>query len=419
MKLHSKILLGLTAGAVTGGVANALADGQPWVTWISDNLAGPVGQIFLRMLLMTVVPLVFASIVLGIVSVGDVRHLGRLGIKTLGYFLVSTALAVTIGLVLVNVLDPGSGVNSAIREELLSTYQTQAEGIRDRPTTFGIETLVNIVPRNPIQAAAQMDMLAVIFFSVVFGTALTLIPPATAQPMIRFTEALGEVIVKVIDMAMALAPYGVFGLIFVVASRFGWHLLEVLGMYVAVVLTGLFLHAAVVQSALVRTLGGRNPLQFWKGARKSIITAFSTSSSNATLPTNISVAEKELGVDPRIAGFVLPLGATMNMNGTAPYEGVTVLFLARVFGIDLAIGQQMVVVILSVVTAVGAAGVPGGSLPLMLIVMGAVGVPPEAIGLILGVDRILDMCRTTVNVTGDLSAAVFVSRSERPEPADG
>jgi DAACS family dicarboxylate/amino acid:cation (Na+ or H+) symporter len=419
VKLHSKILLGLTAGAVTGGVANALADGQPWVTWISDNLAGPVGQIFLRMLLMTVVPLVFASIVLGIVSVGDVRHLGRLGIKTLGYFLVSTALAVTIGLVLVNVLDPGSGVNSAIREELLSTYQTQAEGIRDRPTTFGIETLVNIVPRNPIQAAAQMDMLAVIFFSVVFGTALTLIPPATAQPMIRFTEALGEVIVKVIDMAMALAPYGVFGLIFVVASRFGWHLLEVLGMYVAVVLTGLFLHAAVVQSALVRTLGGRNPLQFWKGARKSIITAFSTSSSNATLPTNISVAEKELGVDPRIAGFVLPLGATMNMNGTALYEGVTVLFLARVFGIDLAIGQQMVVVILSVVTAVGAAGVPGGSLPLMLIVMGAVGVPPEAIGLILGVDRILDMCRTTVNVTGDLSAAVFVSRSERPEPADG
>jgi DAACS family dicarboxylate/amino acid:cation (Na+ or H+) symporter len=207
--------------------------------------------------------------------------------------------------------------------------------------------------------------------------------------MIAVLEALGDVVIKIVELAMALAPYGVFALVFVVASRFGWHLLEILGMYVVVVLLGLFLHAAVVQSLLVRFLGRMNPLHFWSRIRPSMVTAFSTSSSNATLPTNIAVAETQLGIDPKVAGFVLPLGATMNMNGTALYEGVTVLFLAQVFSIDLTVGQQVVVVLLSVLTAVGAAGVPGGSLPLILLVMGAVGVPAEALALILGVDRVL------------------------------
>jgi len=256
-------------------------------------------------------------------------------------------------------------------------------------------------------------MLAVIFFSLVFGAALTLIPKARAEPMIRLLEALGDVVIRIIDFAMYLAPYGVFGLIFVVTSRFGWELLGQLGVYVAVVVGGLLIHGLVSLSVLVRVFGGMHPLTFWKKVRASVVTAFSTSSSNATLPTNMAVAERELGVDPKVAGFVLPLGATMNMNGTALYEGVTVLFLAQVFGIDLSLGQQVVVVLLSVITAVGAAGVPGGSLPLIMVVLATVGVPPEAIAIILGVDRILDMCRTTLNVTGDLTAALYVGRSER------
>lgn len=277
---------------------------------------------------------------------------------------------------------------------------------------------VNMVPRNPVQAAAGMDMLAVIFFSIMFGAALTLIPREKAEPMLKVLDALGQVVVKIIDFAMKLAPYGVFGLIFVVTSRFGWGLLVQLGAYVGVVLGGLLLYATFGLSTLVRVFAGLSPMVFWKKARATIVTAFSTSSSNATLPTNIKVAEEELKVPSGIAGFVLPLGATMNMNGTALYEGVTVLFLAQVFGVDLNVGQQVIVLVLSVITAVGAAGVPGGSLPLIMVVLATVGVPPEGIAIILGVDRILDMCRTVLNTTGDLTAAAYLARTEggwRPE----
>ena len=413
MKLHTKIVLGLVGGAIAGVAANAWAPDSAVVRGFSDYVASPVGQIFLRMLLMTVVPVVFASITLGVAGIGDLRRLGRVGGKTLAYFFVSTTIAVVIGLTLVNLTDPGGGVDDATRTELFETYRTQAQGMQaGGPQGFGIHTFIGIVPRNPIQAAAQMDMLAVIFFALMFGAALTLLPKQRAEPMIKVLEALGDVVIKIIDFAMALAPYGVFGLIFVVTSRFGWHLLEQLGLYVAVVVAGLLLHAVFGLSMLVRVLGRMNPIQFWTRARASLVTAFSTSSSNATLPTNIEVAERQLGVPPTVAGFVLPLGATMNMNGTALYEGVTVLFLAQVFGVDLSLGQQVVVVLLSVITAIGAAGVPGGSLPLMMVVLGAVGVPPEGIAIILGVDRILDMCRTTLNVAGDLTAAVYVARTE-------
>jgi DAACS family dicarboxylate/amino acid:cation (Na+ or H+) symporter len=413
MKLHTKILLGLLLGGAAGIAANAFAADAGWVRWLGDNVANPVGQIFLRMLLMTVVPLVFASITLGVAGLGDIRQLGRVGGKTLGYFLLSTSISVVIGLTLVNAVRPGAGMDPALRQQLFDTYRTQAEGLQaGGPTGFGIDTFLNIVPRNPVEAMARMDMLAVIFFGLVFGAALTLIPRERAEPMVKLLQALGDVVIKIIDFAMRLAPYGVFGLIFVVTSRFGWDIVRQLSLYVAVVVGGLLIHAVFGLSVLVRVFGGMNPLTFWKKARASAITAFSTSSSNATLPTNIKVAEQELGISPTIAGFVLPLGATMNMNGTALYEGVTVLFLAQVFGLDLSLGQQLVVIMLSVITAVGAAGVPGGSLPLIMVVLGAVGVPPEAIAIILGVDRILDMCRTTLNVTGDLTAAVFVARSE-------
>jgi DAACS family dicarboxylate/amino acid:cation (Na+ or H+) symporter len=413
VKLHTKIVLGLLLGAAAGLAAYTLAGGAPWVTWISSNVAQPVGQIFLRMLIMTVVPLVFCSLALGVAGLGDIRRIGRVGGRAIGYFLVSTALAATLGIILVNLVRPGEGLDVTVREQLMATYRTQAQGIQaGMAVKPGVDMLVNIVPRNPVKAAADLDMLGIIFFSVVFGAALTLIPEEKAKPVLRVLDAAGLAIVKIIDLAMKLAPYGVFGLIFVVTSRFGWDLLGVLGKYVAVVLVGLLLHGLVTISVLVRVLGGMNPLVFFSRIRASIITAFSTSSSNATLPTNIAVAEEELHIPPKIAGFVLPIGSTMCMNGTALYEGVTVLFLAQVFGVSLGLGTQIVVVLLSVITAVGAAGVPGGSLPLLMVVLASVGVSPEAIAIILGVDRILDMSRTTLNVVGDMSATVYVARTE-------
>jgi len=396
VKLHTKIVLGLVLGAVCGVTANALAPDAAWVRWIGDNVAGPVGQVFLRLLLMTVIPLVFTSITLGVAGIGDIRKVGRVGIRTLAYFLVSTALSAAIGLGLVNLFQPGAGLTSEVREQLMTTYRAQAQGLQAAGTThFGIDTFVNMVPRNPIQAAAGMDLLGVIFFSLVFGAALTLVPEQRARPLVRVLEAVGETVIKIIDLAMKLAPYGVFGLIFFTTSRFGWGLLRQLGLYVAIVLAGLLVHGAVSLSLLVRVFGGLRPAVFWSRIRASIVTAFSTSSSNATLPTNIAVAEEELGIPPKIAGFVLPLGSTMCMNGTALYEGVTVLFLAQVFGISLDLGTQVVVLV-----------------PLLMVVLATVGVPPEGIAIILGVDRILDMCRTTINVCGDLTAAVYVARAE-------
>jgi dicarboxylate/amino acid:cation (Na+ or H+) symporter, DAACS family len=413
MKLHTKILIGLALGAGAGVTANQLLADAVWVQWFANNIANPVGQVFLRMLLMIVLPLVFASIALGVAGMGDLRSVGRVGGKTIAYFLMSTAISAVIGLVLVNTFHPGAGMDPAMRQQLFATYQSEAAGLQARSEVgFGINTFVNMVPRNPVQAAADMDMLGVIFFALMFGAALTLIPKERAEPMIKVLDALGEVVIKIIDFAMKLAPYGVFGLIFVVTSRFGWNLLGQLGKYVLVVLVGLTIHAVITLSVLVRTMGGMSPLKFWKAARPVMVTAFSTSSSAATLPTNIQVAEQDLGIPSKIAGFVLPLGATMNMNGTALYEGVTVLFLAQVFGVDLNVGQQIVVVLLSVIMAVGAAGVPGGSLPLIMVVLASVGVPAEGIAIILGVDRILDMSRTVLNTTGDLSAAVYIARSE-------
>ncbi|HTR20344.1 MAG TPA: dicarboxylate/amino acid:cation symporter [Gemmatimonadales bacterium] len=413
MKLHTKILLGLLAGAATGILTNVLAHGAPWVHWIDTNVAGPVGQIFLRLLLMTVVPLVFCSITLGVAQIGDVRKVGRVGGRSMGYFLVSTVISAVIGIVLVNVVRPGDGVPAEVREQLLNAYRGQVAGLQaGGSTAFGVDMFVNIVPRNPIQAAATMDMLGLIFFALVFGAALTLVAPQKAAPVLHVIDATGEVIIRIIGMAMRLAPVGVFALIFVVTSLLGWDILQKLLLYVLVVLAGLLIHGAVSLSLLVRFLGGLNPLTFWRRIGASIVTAFSTSSSNATLPTNLQVAEQELRIPPRIAGFVLPLGSTLCHNGTALYEGVTVLFLAQLLGVHLSIGQQIIAIVMSVLLAMGTAGVPGGSLPLVMVVCATVGVPPETVAIVFGLDRILDMSRTTLNVAGDLTAAVYVARKE-------
>jgi len=412
VKLHTKIALGLVLGALVGGLGNAFFGGAVWLDWIANNVAYPVGQVFLRMLFMTVVPIVFTSIALGVTGIGDIKTLGRLGGRTMGFFAMSTLIAAVIGLTLVNTVKPGGGLPADTRDALMAQFGDEGL-VTGGPSEFGVSTFVEIVPRNPVAAAANGDMLALIFFSLIFGVALMLIPKAKAQPVIDMLEGIGEAVIKIIDMAMGLAPYGVFGLIFVITSQFGWSILGQLSMYVIVVLVGLLLHALIGVSTLVKVFGRMSPLKFWKSIEAPIITAFSTSSSMATLPTSIATAEKELGIQPKIAGFVLPLGATMNMNGTALFEGITVLFVAQVFGIDLAIGTQIIVIVLAVITAIGAAGVPGGSLPLMMLVMATVGVPPEGIAIILGVDRILDMSRTTLNVSGDLAATVYVDRIDR------
>jgi dicarboxylate/amino acid:cation (Na+ or H+) symporter, DAACS family len=415
LPLHTKILIGLFIGAALGIAANlSLGGAHPYVVWVNTYLAGPVGQIFLRMLFMIVMPLVFASIALGVAGLGDLRHVGRVGAKTLGYFFVTTAMAATLGLVLVSIVRPGSRVDPQVRAELLQTYAGDASTRIEQAqtSTFGIETLVNIVTRNPLRSAVEMDMLGVIFFGLVFGAALTMLTPDRARPMLQFLQALQDIVIKVVEMAMRLAPYGVAGLIFGVTSRFGFALLAPLGNYVGVVIGALVIHAAVTLSLIVRFAAGLSPRLFYSRIRSSIVTAFSTSSSAATLPTNLAVAEQNLGVPRHIAGFVLPLGNTMCMNGTSLFEGVTIIFLAEVFGVSFTLPQMIVVMMMAVITAIGAAGVPGGSIPLLVGILAMFGVPAEGIAIVLGIDRILDMSRTVVNIIGDLSATCVIGRSE-------
>jgi DAACS family dicarboxylate/amino acid:cation (Na+ or H+) symporter len=415
MKLHTKILLGLLIGAALGVTANLTLGGTaPLVVNVNKYVAGPVGQIFLRMLFMIVVPLVFASIALGVAGLGDLRRVGRVGGKAIGYFLITTAVAATLGLVAVNLVRPGDQLADEVRVRLLETYAKDAGARVEAAATsnFGIETIVNLVPRNPVRAMVDLDLLALIFFAFIFGAALTMIASERASPVVRFLEGLNDVVIKIVEFAMRLAPYGVTALIFGVTSRFGFDLLKPLASYVLVVLVALILHGVGVNSLILRGLMGISPRLFFSRIRTSIITAFSTSSSSATLPTNLAVIEKNIGVPPSIAGFVLPIGSTMCMNGTAMFEGITVLFLAQVFGVDLSLGQQVVVMIMAVLTAVGAAGVPGGSIPLLVGILSMFGIPPEGIAIILGVDRILDMSRTTVNVIGDLCATTWVAKSE-------
>jgi DAACS family dicarboxylate/amino acid:cation (Na+ or H+) symporter len=415
MKLHTKILLGLLVGAALGVAANFVLGGtHEAVVWANKYVAGPIGQIFLRMLFMIVVPLVFASIALGVAGLGDLRKVGRVGGKAIGYFLVTTAIAATIGLIAVNIFRPGAQLDPTVRAQLLETYAKDAGAKVEAAAmqNFGIETLVNLVPRNPVKAMVDLDLLALIFFAFIFGMALTMIAAERAGPVVRFLEGLNDVVIKIVEFAMRLAPYGVTALIFGVTSRFGFDLLAPLATYVLVVLGALILHGIGVNSLILRSLMGISPRVFFSRIRSSMITAFSTSSSSATLPTNLAVIEKNIGVPPSIAGFVLPIGSTMCMNGTALFEGITVLFLAQVFGLDLNFGQQVIVVIMSVLTAVGAAGVPGGSIPLLVGILSMFGIPPEGIAIVLGVDRILDMSRTTVNVIGDLCATTWVAKSE-------
>jgi len=417
VKLHTKIALGLVLGALAGGLCNHFFRDAGWLAFLSDNVAYPVGQVFLRLLFMTVVPIVFTSIAVGVAGIGDMKTLGRLGGRTMGFFALSTLLAALLGLTLVNTIRPGAGLPADTRDELMARFASGAQGLAESSAAnFGISTFVNIVPRNPVAAAVNMDMLALIFFSLIFGAALTMIPREKAQPVIHVLEGIGEAVIAIINLAMKLAPYGVFALIFVITSQFGWGILQQLSMYVIVVLLGLLLHATVGISFLVKVFGRMSPLKFWKGIEAPLITAFSTSSSSATLPAGLAVARDRLAISPATSGFVLPLGATMNMSGTALYEGCVVLFVAQVFGVQLDLAQQVTLVLLAVLSAIAVASIPGGSLPLIAGLMVAFGIPPEGIGIILGIDRILDMTRTMTNVGADLVTAAIVDRQARPSP---
>jgi DAACS family dicarboxylate/amino acid:cation (Na+ or H+) symporter len=408
------MLLAVGLGIAAGLIAHLLAAGDPRLAGFITYVTRPVGQVFLRLLFMLVIPLIFAALVLGVTGLGDLRRLGRIGLKTLLYTITVSAIAVTIGIVLVSVLRPGAGVPVELRERLLAGAAERAAAVtRAPPARAGIDLLVQIVPQNPIRAAADGDMLAVMFFSLLFGVGLTLAGTEAAGRLRGVIEGLYDVTMRLIHLVIGIAPYAVACLLFTLTAELGWAVLGQLARYVGVVLAALALHQFGVYSLAVWLVGGMSPRRFFRAIQDAMIVAFSTASSNATLPTALEVAERELRLPPHVSRFVLTVGSTANQNGTALYEGVTVLFLAQFYGIDLSLGQQVVVVAISILGGIGTAGVPGGSLPVVAMILGLVGVPAEGIGLILGVDRFLDMCRTTLNVTGDLAAAVVVSRGER------
>jgi len=419
--LHTKILIGLAVGVVAGIAVNRVLGGNdPRVVWTVDNITQPVGQLFLRLLLMIVVPLVFSSLVVGIAGIGDIRKLGRVGLKSFGYCLVVSAISVVIGLTLANTIKPGKRIDPNTSAALQQRYAGDATkeieknkpGASSTPLMAVVET---IVPKNPFFAVADKEdpnMLHIMFFALVVGIAITLLPVTGTAPVLKVLEGIYEITAKIIEIIMKFAPYAVACLLFNNTARFGLDLLQALGWFVLTVLLGLALHMFGVYSLSIYFLSRMSPLEFFRRIKTVILTAFSTSSSNATLPTALRVSEQNLGVPQEINSFVLTVGATANQNGTALYEGVTVLFLAQLAGVDLSLGQQLMVVYLAILGGIGTAGVPSGSIPFIIGVLATIGVNPSLIAIIIGVDRILDMCRTTLNVTGDITAATYVARTE-------
>lgn len=412
-----RVGVGLVAGASIGSLGNLMVGGHPALEWVIANLTEPAGTMWLRTLMMVVLPLVFGSLALGVSGLGDLRKLGRIGSRTLGMFLALTAGSVILGLVVVHLLQPGSGIPPETRDRLVALYADQARTQAATGLDLGVSTLVQIIPRNPVAAMADFHLLSVIFFALMFGVALGLLPRERAEPMTRFLDSLVGICVTLIDLVMRLAPYGVFCLMFTVTGRFGFDLAAKLGLYVLSVLIAMAIQFGVIYPVVVRWLARRSPWTLFRQARTILLTAFSTSSSNATLPTTLRVSEREVGISREVAGFVLPLGATLNMNGTALFEGITVLFIAQVFGVTLDLQAQAMVLAMCVISAVGAAGTPSSSIPLLVVILTALGIPGEGIAIVLGVDRVLDMCRTTLNVAGDVVTAVVVDRLEGGGPA--
>ena len=349
MKTQARIGFGLLLGALAGGLAAALLPGAGWILWFADNVADPAGQIFLRVLFMTVIPLVFLSVTLGVAGLGDPSRVGGLSARALGYFVLSTGIAAAVGLILVNLYDPGEGLSEATREALTNAYRTRAEGMQGSGSaTMGGAALVRIIPLNPFQAAAGLEMLPFSVFSLLVGVGLALTPGQRAEPVVKILDALRAAVLKIVELVMRFAPIGVFGLVFGTAFRFGWDLLQPLASFVTVVVAGFVLFGVVGLSTLVWVFAGVHPARFWAGAWTPLITGLSTTSGAATLPVTMATAENHFGVSPDVSGLVLPFGVA--------------------------------------------------------------GVPPVGIAVILGVDRLLDMGRTALNVVGDLSASLELTR---------
>ncbi|MEX2609140.1 MAG: dicarboxylate/amino acid:cation symporter [Gemmatimonadota bacterium] len=414
MKLHTKILIGLALGVVFGAVANYFQ-----LEWLRVLLGWtePIGTVFIRLITMIVIPLVVASLILGVAALGDLAKLGRIGGKTVLLYMATTAVAVSIGLAVSNIIKPGSRIDPATRDAISAQFSDEAAGrltlAAEKPSV--VETLVNMVPRNPFESATNGDLLPLIIFSIIFGAAISVIGTERRENILTFFNAINDAVMVMIDWIMKLAPYAVFALVAVVVSEFGLDLLRSLLLYSGVVVFGLLLQAFGTYALVVKFLAKMNPLDFYRRIIEAPIVAFSTSSSSAALPVTMETAEEELGISKEVSSFVLPLGATINMDGTALYQAVAVMFIAQIYGVPMGVGEQLTIVLTATLASVGAAGVPSAGIITLILVLQSVGLAAHTqagIALILGVDRILDMIRTSVNVTGDLSVASAIARSE-------
>lgn len=418
-QLHWQIIIGLVLGLLWG-----LAASMWGFSGFTTDYIQPVGTIFINLLKLIAIPLVLASLIVGVTSLNDMAKLSRMGGKTIGIYLVTTMLAITIGLTVVNVIQPGDALPQETQENLMASYQQNLEGssqdaqeVMDRNL---LDFFVDIVPVNFFTAASDnANMLQVVFLAILLGIGIIQIPVQKGEVLINFFDALNDVIIKIVDYIMMLAPYGVFALMAgVIVDLAGddlgqaLNLLGALGWYCIAVLLGLFLHLTLVYSGLFKLFSQMKLLDFFRAIRPAILVGFSTSSSSATLPVTMDRVENNVGVDEEVSSFVLPVGATINMDGTSLYQAVAAVFIAQALGMDLTILQQLSIVITATLASVGAAGVPGAGIIMLVIVLQAVNVPVEGIALILGVDRILDMCRTAVNITGDAAVSVAVAHTE-------
>lgn len=414
MSLQWQMLAGFVIGLVVGLAVYMTAPDARWVDHVTTYVTGPIGQIFLRLLFMLVIPLLVSALIVGIAEMGEIRALRRVGLRTLVYTLVVSAIAVAVSLLVVDLLRPGAGINPAMARAMLSEAGPGAQAILSRGSDapHGMAAFIAIVPDNIVAAMAGNDILAVMVFALFFGIGLMLVRTPQTQLLLSAMEGLLAVTMRLMGLVIRLAPIAIACFMFNLAAHFGWDLLIRLSAYVGVVLLALAIQMFGVYSLLIAFIAKRSPWRFFADVQEATVMAFATASSNATLPTALRVAEEELRLPRRIARFVLTIGATANQNGTAMFEGITVIFLAQFFSIDLSIAQQVMVMMMCILGGIGTAGVPAGSLPVVTMILGMVGIPPEGIGLVLGVDRLLDMCRTALNVTGDLVAATVIAAGE-------
>jgi Na+/H+-dicarboxylate symporter len=399
--LTTKIIIALILGAIVGLLLNIFA--KDIFDILDPYLFTPLGKIFLNLISMLVVPIVFLSIVLGSAGLGDPKKLGRIGLKTIVFFLVTTCIAIVIGLSMAYVIDPGlvEGID-----------KTQSEGFETEEAPPVGETLMNIIPKNPLTAMTEGNMLQIIAFAIFIGFGLTALGDKT-KGILKLVEQGNDLMMYLVTLVMKFAPYGTFGLIASAIGSQGFSALKAMWLYFVVVLAALIIHAIVTYGGTILLLAKKNPLWFFKNFSPAMSVGFSTSSSNATLPISMDVAQQRLGVSKSVSSFVQPLGATINMDGTAIMQGVATVFIAQVYGVDLSLEQLITVVLTAVLASIGTAGVPGVGLILLAMVLSSVNLPVEGIGLILGIDRLLDMARTSINISGDAACALFVSESEK------